>query len=129
THRHFGLALSALAWPLLSTRTRAATRARACLALLFDRRTQWQLLFAAASRQLPALARRNAGRLRVRGQGQSLHHPYARAARRGAGLGDLLRPGPAGAGAQARAAAVAVSGAHAFRPGADGGVPRPAAAR
>ena len=58
-------------------------------------RDQRLVLLAAAADELPRLARADAGRLRVRGQGRALHHAHEEARRRRDAAGELLRVGRA----------------------------------
>ena len=86
------------------------------------------VLLAAAARVVPLLARADARRLRLLGQGRALHHaPEATRGRRDA-AGQLLRLRGAGAGPEAGPDPVAAPGEPGLRRRAAGGVLRAAAA-
>src|SRR6185503_10976204 len=109
-HRHLRMALPALARGLLPARAGPTPRAWIRLDLVGVGRDQRLLLLAAATKQLRAVARADAGRLRLLSQRPTLHHAHEEARRRRGAAGQLLRFGsagprrPAGAGAVAAAA-------------------------
>ena len=70
----------------------------------------------AQARALCGVARCDPGRLPVRGEGRTLHHPYEEAQRAGGGTGQLLRLRAARTRRQARAFPVAVARGPAFDP-------------
>ena len=94
---------------------RAATRAGVRLADAADDRDQRLVLFAAAAGVVRGMARRDAARLRLRGQGLALHHAHAEAAQRARAARQLLRLGRAAPGRQARADPLAVPAAARLR--------------
>src|SRR5207248_11156974 len=100
--QHVRLARSAMARRLLSEGITRAARAGVPVAALQQRRGQRAVLFAAAAAALPRVVRRDAGGLRLRGQGCPLHHAYEATARRRDRLGELLRLGRTGPRRQAR---------------------------
>src|SRR5207248_8064425 len=100
--RYVRLAVSALARRVLSQGITPAARAGVPVAAVQQRRGQRDVLFAAAAGALPRVVRRDAGGLRLRGQGWPLHHAYEATARRRDRLGELLRLGRTGPRRQAR---------------------------
>src|SRR6185369_15626382 len=102
-HRRFGLALHALARELLSEKAPAVARTAVRGANFFLDRAQWLVLFAPAPFQLCAVVRADSTRIRVRDQGQPLHHAHAQVAghrsgpRELSGIGSLRTRRQAGA--------------------------------
>src|SRR3546814_4502407 len=77
-----------------------------------------------AARQLRPLARRDPARLRVRGQGIALHHPYAPPEGHRDGAGELHGVGRVAVGREAGAGPLAVPTQYAFRRRAVSRIPR-----
>ena len=91
--RYLGLALPAVARRVLPAGPAAAPRARPPGRSDEQRRDQRLVLLAAAARVVPGLGGGDPRRLRVRRQGQPLHHPPQAAARRPRPAGELPRLG------------------------------------
>src|SRR5688572_15684594 len=81
-------------------------------------RGEWVLLFAALPEDLPCLVRADAPGLRVRGEGEPLHHAQQEASGRRDPARELLRVRCARARGQAGALPVAAVESGALRPGA-----------
>src|SRR5665647_2618022 len=113
------MALPTLARGLLPAWTGPATRAWVRLALARVGRGQRLVLLAAATELLRAVARADAGRLRLLSEGPPVCHAHEEARRRRGAAGQLLRLGSAGsrrpAGADTVAAAAATVSAPAGR--------------
>src|SRR5262249_1764792 len=82
-NRHFRVALRPVARDLLPARLAGGTRAPVRLRATWLGRDQRLLLLAPAPGKLPQVVRRDAGRLRLRGEGRPLHHAHEAARRRG----------------------------------------------
>ena len=109
TDRDLWVDLPAVARGLLSAGPPAEAGARVRREPAEQRRDQRLVLLVAMAVELPELVRADAGRLRVLGEGRSVHHPHEEARGRRDPAGQFLRLWRAGARAQARAAAVAAA--------------------
>src|SRR6185312_782512 len=108
THRHFRMALSAVARRVLSEGTGAARRTVLRIASLPQHRIERLVLFVANPAELRTLARADAARIRVRGEGPALHHAYQTAARHRRAAGEFLRLRRVRTARKIRAVALAV---------------------
>src|SRR6185312_3014215 len=91
THRHFRMALSAVARRVLSEGTGAARRTVLRIASLPQHRIERLVLFVANPAELRTLARAEGVRTRVRGEGPALHHADQPDARHRRAAGGLIR--------------------------------------
>lgn len=124
-HRDLGVDVRGVARRVLSGGARAEAGAGVRGGDDGFRGDQRVLLLAPAPHQLPKVVRGDAGGLRLRRQGEPLHHPHAQAEEPRDGARQLSRFRRAAAGGEAGAHAVAVPGADAVQRGAVRALPGP----
>src|SRR5690606_24342785 len=121
--RDLRLELCGLAWRVLSGGVGAAAGAGVREQEGRLDRDQRLVLLAAAPDELPEVVRGDAARLRLRRQGEPLHHAYEEAEGRRASARQLLRLGRVAARGEARPDPLAVPVEPPFRPSPLRGVP------